>query len=801
MTLDAGLDMPTPGCTADQDVVREHLTIDGVVQGVGFRPFVWRLAHTLRLAGFTRNVADGVEIEVEGRRAAVADFRRRLAACAPPAAVRGVRGRRIAPRGTRGFAIVDSADGRARTDLPPDLAVCADCLREVFDPADRRFRYPFTNCTRCGPRFTVVESVPYDRAATTLRAFALCAECAREYRDPSDRRFHAEPIACPRCGPRAWLEPRAGAWEAASKPSGSADGLTITGGAGAPGHQAGDAIAQAADLLRHGGVVAVLGLGGAHLACDAADAAAVARLRAIKHRPQKPLAVMVAAPADAEALADLSPADRALLTSPAAPIVLLRRRLDAPLAANVAPGIDGVGVMLPYTPLHHLLVRDAGRALVMTSANRPGEPIVSTADETRSLVGGAVDGVLLHDRPIHQRCDDGVWMTSRGRAQPLRRSRGSTPTRLAVPVRPACAVLGVGGDLKNAFCLLDRRGAVMSQYIGALQHAPTQAHFRASLVKLERLTGMRAALLACDLHPGYASRHLAEQLGLPCVGVQHHHAHLAACLAEHGRRGPAIGVVFDGTGYGTDGAIWGGEVLIADLCEFNRVGHLEYLPLPGGDAAIRHPARIAAAYLSALFGDVRDARLRAVLGTPTITLLQQMIARRTHTVDTSSVGRLFDAVAALLGLADEVTYEGQAAMQLETLARATPSGTRRDCGDDYPFGRSAGVIGLAPLLSAIVADRDRGVPAPIIARRFHATIAAIVRAQARRAQALSGLDTVALSGGCFQNRLLLDDCTARLAADGFEVLVHAQVPANDGGLALGQAVVAAARLKAGGACA
>ncbi len=761
---------------AAPEIVRERLTVEGVVQGVGFRPFVWHLAHALGLDGLVRNRADGIEIEVEGAPDAVAELRRRLAECAPPAVVQRVRGERIAPRGIHGFAIAASADGRARTDLPPDLAVCADCLREVGDPRDRRFRYPFANCARCGPRFTVAESVPYDRAATTLRGFVPCADCAREYADPSDRRFHAEPIACPRCGPRAWLEPGAGA-------------LATEG--------PGDALAQAAQILRRGGVVAVRGLGGFHLVCDAGNASAVARVRAIKQRPLKPLAVMVAGLDDVERLAEVSPAERALLLSPAAPIVLLSQRRGAGLAANVATGLDRVGVMLPYTPLHHVLVRDAGRPLVMTSANRPGEPIVATPEEARELVSDAVDALLLHDRPIHQRCDDGVWMVTGGNVQPLRRSRGSTPQRLAVPVLPDRAVLGVGGDFKNAFCLLDRRGAIMSQYIGALEFVATQAHFRASLAKLEDLTGMRAAVAACDLHPGYASRRLAGELGLPCESVQHHHAHVAACLAEHGRPGPAIGVAFDGTGYGSDGAIWGGEVLIADLVGFERIGHLEYLPLPGGDAAIRHPARIAAAYLLALFDDVPDARLRAALGAPAIALLRGMVTRRVHTVETSSCGRLFDAVGALLGIAGEATYEGQAAMQLEALARSAPAGAM----GSYPFELDAGVVRLRPLFAALLAERGRDVPAAIVARRFHRTLVAVVGAQARRARALSGLCSVVLSGGCFQNQLLLNDCLADLEADGFEVLVHRQVPANDGGLALGQAVVAAARLGGSQACA
>jgi hydrogenase maturation protein HypF len=451
--------------------------------------------------------------------------------------------------------------------------------------------------------------------------------------------------------------------------------------------------------------------------------------------------------------------------------------------------------MLAYSPLHYLLLADVGVPLVMTSANRPGEPIARTAEEARAGFGGSVDALLLHDRPIAQRCDDGVWMTTPAGAQPLRRSRGSIPQRLATPVRPAAPVLGVGGDLKNAFCLLAGDGALLSQHVGALRQVATQAHFRASLAHLMRLSGIRPALIAHDLHPDYASRALAKRLGAPCVAVQHHHAHVASCLAEHGQRGPAIGIAFDGTGYGSDGAIWGGEVLIADLVGFRRIGHLEYLPLPGGDAAIRHPARVAAAYLLALFGEVRDARLRAALGDPMLATLRRMIERRINTVPTSSCGRLFDAVAALLGIADAVTYEGQAAVMLEALAR-------RD-GDEraYPFTIADGVVALAPLLAALGAEHADGVADERIARRFHRTLAAIVQAQARAARAQTGLGIVALTGGCFQNRLLLADCLERLNGDGFTVLLHRQVPANDGGLCLGQAVVAAARQEAERSCA
>jgi len=769
-TGDGGPPHPAPApCT------RRRFDVSGTVQAVGFRPFAWRLADDLGLAGTIRNAPHGVTLDLEGPPAALSTFANRLRAEAPAAAhIADVAITPLPPRGAARLTIEASSDGPARTQFPPDLATCPDCLAEILDPRARRFRYPFTNCTQCGPRFTVVTRLPYDRAATTLADFALCAECAAEYADPADRRFHAEPIACPRCGPRCWLE-----------------------GAPSPGEPVtGDPLAAAAALLRGGAVLAVLGVGGAHLACDATNAAAVGRLRIMKQRPHKPLAVMVATLADAEGLAALGEAERALLRTPEAPIVLVAPRPGAPLAAGIAPGLDRVGLLLAHSPLHHLLLRDAGCPLVMTSANRPGEPLAASPAETRAVFATAADALLLHDRPVHRRCDDSLWMATAGGPQPLRRARGSAPSRIAVPLHAARAVLGAGGDQKNAVCLLDAAGALLSPHVGSLAPLATQAHWRASVAALVELAGGAPAVVAFDAHPAYASRALAAALGLPTVEVQHHHAHIAACLADNFERGPVIGIAFDGTGYGSDGAVWGGEALIADLRGAERVGQLEYLPLAGGDAAVRQPLRVAAAYQLALRGAV-DARTAAALGATQIGVLERMLAGGVNTVPTSSAGRLFDAVAALLGLGDDVTYEGHAAMRLEAAARAcSPSGAGRaaaNADDGYPFAIDAGVIGLRPLLDAVLAERDAGVPTPRIAARFHAAMVAIVVALARHARARSGLTSVALSGGCFQNRLLLDGGVAALAADGFRVLVHHQVPANDGGLALGQAVVAAAR--------
>ena len=576
------------------DRQRERLVIAGTVQGVGLRPFVWRLAQSLRLAGFVRNVPSGVEIEVEGSRAFLREFRHRLQAELPTAAViESIKSERLPLRSDSDFSAMPSERGTAATTIPPDLAACAQCVSEIFDPADRRYRYPFTNCTSCGPRFTVVRSLPYDRENTTLRDFPLCDQCRSEYLDPSNRRFRAEPIACPYCGPKAWLEVTAPRWEFA------VDGE--------------DCIARAAAILRAGGIVAVQGIGGVHLACDATSEAAVARLRIIKRREHKPLAVMVGSIESARSLAEVSDDEAALLTSPQAPIVLVRRREGAQLARAIAPGNDHVGVMLAYSPLHHLITSDAARPLVMTSANLPGEPLARNGDETTALFADQVDALLMHNRPIHQRCDDGVWIVGPRGPQPVRLSRGSTPRSVSVPVAAPVPILGAGGDIKNSFCILSNSNALMSQHIGTLQSMATQDHLSDSLEKWIAMSGIRPRAAAHDLHPQSFGREIAARLGLRSMGVQHHHAHIAACMAENGHRGPVIGIAFDGTGYGLDGAIWGGEAMIAGYRDFCRVSHLQYLPLAGGDAAIRHPARIAAAFLIALFGSVLENRVSALV--------------------------------------------------------------------------------------------------------------------------------------------------------------------------------------------
>lgn len=746
---------------------RERLAVRGTVQGVGFRPFVWRIAASLQLAGFVRNSPSGVEIEVEGPRRALDEFRRRLASEAPPAAIiEAIEAERRPALGERGFHAMASERGRAATTIPADLAICSECAREVRDPATRRYRYPFTNCTLCGPRFTVVRALPYDRDTTTMRGFELCAECRREYLDPADRRFRAEPIACPRCGPGAWLEVRAG----------------TAAHAGAQ-----DCVAGAAAILRSGGMLAVQGLGGVHLACDATDEAAVLRLRKVKRREHKPLAVMVESLEGARRLATVSEDEATLLASSQAPIVIVRKREGGALAPSIAPGNDHVGLMIAYSPLHQLLLQDAERPLVMTSANVPGEPLMRTAEEARAAFAGAVDALLLHDRPIHQRCDDGVWMAGDTGPQPIRLGRGATPRALKVPLEAPGAVLGVGGDIKNSFCLLAGAQALMSQHIGTLEHAATQDHFHDALEKWLALTAIRPTLAAHDLHPLSATRQLAAQIGIDAVAVQHHHAHVASCMAENGHPGPAIGIALDGTGYGADGAIWGGEAMAVDFGHFDRLSHLEYLPLAGGDFAIRHPIRIAAAFLLALFGEIAHAPMRERLGEEGARVLARMVERRLNTVETSSCGRLFDAVAALLGVRDQVTYEAQAAIELEALARRSSRAAR-----PYPLALEDGVVRIGGMMAAILDEIARGVAPADVARGFHASMAEAVRRMAADARARTGIGVVALSGGCFQNRLLLTESVERLRREGFSVLVHHRVPANDGGLALGQAVIAAA---------
>lgn len=769
---------------ASDPPVRARIRVRGVVQGVGYRPFVHRVATESGLAGHVGNDTDGVFVEVEGSPDAVDAFARRLRADAPPLArVDDVESTAIDAIGDEGFRIVASrADSAVRTFVAPDAALCSDCLRELFDPADRRYRYPFITCTNCGPRFTITKRLPYDRPNTTMCGFPLCEPCAAQYHDPADRRFHAQPLACATCGPRLWLE---------SAALGRVDGTD-------------QALAAAQRALADGQIVAVKGLGGYHIACDAGRDDAVALLRRRKGRADKPFALMVRDIAVAHTLAYIDDDEARLLESCQRPIVLLKARDNPRLSPLVAPANPMIGIMLPYTPLHYLLFGPvpgeppdlAPEVLLMTSGNITDEPICYTDDDARQRLGRLADSWLIHDRPIHVPCDDSVVQMVDGEELPVRRSRGYAPLPLRLPFAVA-PVLAVGGELKNTFCLAAGRDAWMSQHIGDMGSPETLAAFERSTGQFRDMYQITPGHVAADMHPGYHTRNWAEDHAedhpeVELALVQHHHAHVAAVMAEHGVAAGerVIGFAFDGTGYGTDGAIWGGEVLVAGYDSFTRVAHLGYVPLPGGDATIKRPYRAALAHLWAAGIEWSDdlAPVRATDATE-LKALERQLERGIHCVPTSSMGRLFDAVSSLLGVRHQVSYEAQAAIELETQAEDHLTARRA-----YRFGRSddAGVIEAGPVLKAIVNDLRAGIGPGPIAAGFHVAVATLVGELATEVAIPSGVTRAALSGGVFQNVLLLRLARAELAGRGFEVLTHRIVPPNDGGLALGQAVVASA---------
>jgi hydrogenase maturation protein HypF len=763
-------------------VVRRHIEVRGLVQGVGFRPFVHRMAAGLGLAGWVGNDAGGVALEVEGPSGLVERFERSLLDSPPPLArIDGLAASWRPATGGAGFLIVasGSSGSSATTLVAPDVAVCDDCVRELFDPADRRYRYPFITCTNCGPRFTITVRLPYDRANTTMAGFPLCAACRAQYSDPADRRFHAQPLACAACGPR----------------------LSFL-----PGGSVGDgALADAQHVLASSGIVAVKGLGGYHLACDPRSSEAVARLRERKRRPDKPFALMVRSLEVARRFAVVSPEEAAVLASPARPIVLLSMSASSSSSSDglsplVAPDNPLLGVMLPYTPLHHLLLEgpDALDALVMTSGNLSDEPLAyDDADAARRLAGIA-DAWLTHDRPIHVPCDDSVVRVVDGTVLPLRRSRGWAPLPVRLPpgVRVADGeppLMAVGGELKTTFCLAAGDRAWMSQHIGDMGSVETLAALERSADQLGSVHGVAPGRWVADLHPGYQTHEWAVARSAPSspVLVQHHHAHVAALMAEHGV--PAgtrvVGVAFDGTGYGWDGAIWGGEVLLAGYSSASRLAHLAYVPLPGGDATIRRPYRAALAHLWAAgiawTDDLPPVRAAAP---GELDVLRRQLERDVACVPTSSMGRLFDAVASLLGLPQHATYEAHPALRLEALATAS-----RGSSPAYELEVGDGRFSATPVVAGIVDDlrSDRWSPGEIAAG-FHLAVARVVARVAGDAAERAGIERVGLTGGVFQNVLLLRLARAELAARGCEVLVHHVVPPNDGGLALGQIAVAAA---------
>jgi hydrogenase maturation protein HypF len=748
---------------------RRRVRVTGTVQGVGFRPFVYRVATGLGLTGEVSNGTAGVTIDVEGAPSALDELVTTVRDGAPPLArVTHVGVEVLAPRGLAAFSIVASDDaGDVEVPVSVDVGPCDACLRELADPADRRYGHPFVNCTDCGPRYTITRRVPYDRPVTTMAGFPMCDACRVEYQDPMDRRFHAQPVCCPDCGPQlALLDP-----------------------VGAPVAERAAALGEAVRRLEAGAILAVKGVGGFHLAVDAADDLAVTELRRRKARDDKPFAVLVADLATAHALVALDEPAQEVLGSPRRPIVLAPRRDGAAVADGVAPGLPELGLLLPPSPLHHLLVTHLGRPLVLTSGNLSDEPIAYTDDEAIARLGPMVDAVLTHDRPIHIRCDDAVVRAGvAGGPQPVRRSRGYAPEPLPLSRPARRPVLAVGAELKSTIAVASGTSVVVSHHLGDLEHAATHRAFLQAVEHLLHLRDVDPAVVAHDLHPEYLSTKFALDLDLPLVGIQHHHAHIASCLAEHGEEGRAVGIAFDGLGWGTDGTAWGGEFLVADLDGFERAGHLAPVALPGGAAAIREPWRMAVSWAAAL-GD--DERLE-----PTVAHLDPRwqevaaLARSPRTLRTTSAGRLFDAVAALLGVRSVTTYEGQAAIELEALARRVPPDHLAGTPAEVSTAAGMRVLDPAPLVRAVVDAVARGEDRAVTAARFHTALAAATVATASAVASDHDLDTVALSGGVFQNARLTDLVARGLRAAGLRVLVHRLVPPNDGGISFGQAAIA-----------
>ena len=770
--------------------------ISGIVQGVGFRPFVYNLATRLDLKGWVRNTSAGVDIEVDGEQDVLDAFVRALRDEAPP--LSRIDEFTVSSRPVNGFCSFDIVHSEALEGafqpISPDVSICPDCLRELFDPSDRRYHYPFINCTNCGPRFTIIKDIPYDRPKTTMAGFPLCPDCEREYTDPTNRRFHAQPVACPICGPKVWIETK----DERGKIVGDA------------------AIAETRKLLADGKIVAIKGLGGFHLACDATDASAVAELRARKLRVDKPFALMMPDLETIEQHCYISDAERELLQSTARPIVLLKRKPESNIVEEVSPRQQWLGVMLPYTPLHYLLLdrgpltvdrdnpvhRPSSTVLVMTSGNLSEEPIATENDEARKRLSKLADAFLMHDRDIHIRCDDSVvrvfddnrqsTIVNRQSIYPIRRSRGYSPFPVKLPFEVP-QLLAAGSELKNTFCITNGNYAFLSHHIGDMENYETLKSYEQGVEHFERLFRVKPVAIAHDMHPNYlATRYAqerAEREGLPLIAVQHHHAHVAACMAEHGLNEPVIGISFDGTGYGEDGAIWGGEVLVADYKSYQRAAHLDYFPLPGGDAAIKRPARTALALLWSL-GLEWDERLAPALEfcAEDQVKLRIQLEKRINTPQTSSMGRLFDAAAALAGVRQKVNYEGQAAIEFEALVDEAEVGM-------YPFELDQARVQTRSAVEALVADVLAGVPLPRISARFHNGVANAVRVVTLKISKDTQIKKIVLSGGVWQNITLLRRTLSLLAKDGFEVYIHREVPTNDGGLSLGQAVIAANKLR------
>ncbi len=755
-----------------------RISVRGVVQGVGFRPFVYQLASKYNLTGWVCNTSEDVKIEVEGNTKSLAQLLLELQNNTPPLARIDSISHTYHPLvGYTSFEIRHSISEEGKYQLiSPDIATCQACLREVFHPEDRRYRYPFTNCTNCGPRFTIITDIPYDRPQTTMHSFQMCPECQAEYDNPLDRRFHAQPNACPNCGPALQLV--------------DAQGNQVTGS-----H---DAIAAASQLLRAGNTVAIKGLGGFLLACDASSDTAVTLLRQRKRRPFKPLAIMVSNLDEAKNYCEISREEEELLTSPQSPIVLLQWKSDSTVSPIVAPNLKYLGVMLPYTPLHHLLLNETGLPLVMTSGNLSEEPIAKDNDEALKRLSAIADYFLVHNRDIYARYDDSVTMMEDGATQIIRQARGYAPYPIHLTF-DAHQVIGCGAEEKNTFCLTRDSYAFLSQHIGDMENLETLEHFKNTVSLYKKLFRIEPKIIAHDLHPEYlatkyAQELAAEQNDVKLVPVQHHHAHTVSCMVDNGVKSSVIGVAFDGTGYGGDGHIWGGEFLIADYQGYQRMGHLEYLPLPGGAIAIKKPYRTAIGYLTTLLGDdalKQDLAFLQQVDTTEIEIIKKQISHKLNSPLTSSMGRLFDAVSALIGVRGEIDYEGQAAVELEMIAY---EGVGEVGGKSYPHSiiehNGVNTIQLKELFLAITHDLQQGASKATISAKFHNSVAKIVSEACQLIAKMTGIKQVTLSGGVFQNRLLLRLVIPLLEKASFTVLTHKQVPANDGGISLGQAVIA-----------
>ncbi len=752
---------------------RVRFLFTGIVQGVGFRPFIYRLAHRYSLSGFVQNRSDGVVVEVEGDAGDIEVFLEHVSQELPlVASVSGIRSEDLETTGDRGFRVITSEKTDAmEVHISPDIATCEKCLKELFDPEDRRFRYAFINCTNCGPRLTIIKDIPYDRENTSMECFPMCKECSREYSDPLDRRFHAEPNACPECGPQLWLLDSSG--RKIDTP---------------------DPVERAVDLISEGYILAIKGLGGFHLSVDAGNDEAVKRLRDRKFREEKPLAVMVKDVTHARLVSEVGQVEERILRSPERPIVLLRKK-NGILSPYIAPGMYTYGIMLPYTPLHHLLLEKRFNALVMTSANHKDEPICTGNREALDRLNGIADFFLVHNRDILVRCDDSIVFVPSSGMSLVRRSRGFSPRPIRIS-EPLPGVLALGGHMKTSVCVLKHDMAFLSPHVGDLETPLARDFLFKSISLMERITSTRPDCVASDLHPDYYSTRLAQKLGRRrVVQVQHHHAHIVSCMAENMVSGSVIGIAMDGTGYGTDGAVWGGEFLLCDEASFQRAGHIGYFVLPGGERAVKEPWRVALSLLREAFGrswkEIATG-LSLVEDSSLLPVLEAVIERRINSPQTSSLGRLFDGIAAIVGLRRKVSFEGQAAMELEALARLSE-------GIELGYGIvSQGdklILDLLPTVREIAKGMLEGIPREFLARSFHETLISAFADMALSLAASTGLGRVVLSGGCFQNRILVEGLMDRLTGKGVDVFFHHLIPTNDGGISLGQAVCAGYRIK------